>query len=71
MPNTTRKMPQVRVLWNHSTNWPRGVTHTLDCPTATGLEDSADSPLIDDYRTVDASEIPPWTGRCKRCGGGR
>lgn len=63
--------PQVRVLWNWSAGWPRGVSHTIDCSTASGLEDSPDSPLKDGYRQMDAADIPPWTPRCTKCGGGR
>lgn len=70
MPKTT-KTPKVWVLWDPATDRPRGKTHALDCSTAQGLSNYVESSDKPGYRAVDASMIPPETGRCGYCGGGR
>lgn len=63
---------KVLALWDHAADRPRGKTHTLDCRWALGISKFVSSGKAPQgYEEVDASVIPPATGRCSHCGGGR
>jgi len=69
MANQTGK---VRALWDHAANRPRGKTHTRDCPWALGISKFVSSGHAPQgYEEVAVTIVPPGTGRCSHCGGGR